>query len=225
MNTKKALSVLKEEWTNCARCRLSSLRVQEEHVVLGGGAIPADYLFIYDAPEAEDMQYGTPVQGKLGSILEGLVTQARFPENSFCYAPLVGCRPYLVLPATEETLEQVRDRDPSRDEIASCRPRIDSIIYMTDPRLIFAVGEETWTTLVAPKDREGATTLSGAAGQLYFTYIQGKSRTLRYPVMPLLPPKQIIANPSSADHGPIKTTIEAMVRAKFYVAELLKEKR
>lgn len=223
MDPKAALTNLRKEWKGCTRCGLSSIRGEDELVVLGGGALRPDYLFVYDAPEDVDMQTGTPLMGRYGEILNTLIDKAAYPEGSFAAAPLVGCRPYTVLPAIDDQPEQIRDRDPSTEEVETCSTRVSSIIYATDPRLIFAVGTAAWKGLVKPKDRGGHNTLSDAAGELTHTYVTGKLRTIRYAVMPLLPPKQIVANPTSAEHGPIATTIEALIRAKTYVSMLKKD--
>lgn len=225
MNRKKNLAILTKEWSGCTRCAISALRSADDKVVLGGGALPADYLFIYDAPESEDVAAGFPLQGRHGSILEKLIYDAEFPKDSFGFAPLVGCWPYTVLPATDDAPEQVRDRDPTTEEIGACLPRLHHIIYNVDPRIIFAVGDVTWKTLVKPKDRGIDTTLAKAAGNLYWTSIEGRLQTLRYPVMPLLSPKKIIDNPSAAEHGPIAITLEAMMRAQTYINMLKKEEK
>jgi DNA polymerase len=225
MDQKKSLAVLRKEWSGCTRCAISKLRSADDRVVLGGGAIPADYLFVYDAPESDDMAAGFPLQGRHGGILENLIYKAEFPKDSFGFAPLVGCWPYTILPATEDQPEQVRDRDPTTAEVEACLPRIQRIIYTVDPRLIFAVGDVAWKTLVKPKDRDGETTLGKAAGGLFWTVVPGRLRQIRYPVMPLLSPKKIIDNPSAAEHGPIAITMEAMMRAQKYVNMIKKEEK
>lgn len=224
MNPEKNLADLRKEWRGCMKCPLAALRESPDSpIVFHLGATPADYLFVYDAPEAEDADAGTPLQGRYGSILDDLIVKAEFPAGKVAFAPLVGCYPYSVLPATEDQKEQIRDRDPTTEEVEACAPRLSSIIYNVDPLLIFAVGDVSWKTLVRPKNRGGATTLGAAAGELYETFVEGKLRKVRYAVMPLLPPKQIVANPSAAGHGPIATTLEALMRAKKYVTMLRKD--
>lgn len=221
MDTKAVLRVLQKEWGDCARCNLATLRSNKDRIVFGTGSITPDYLFVYDAPEEGDMRDGTPLMDRHGEILHNLIKKAEY--ESFAVTTVVGCRPYTVLPAIDDQPEQIRDRDPSTEEVDECKPRLDRIIYALDPRLIFAVGPVSWKALVKPKDRGGHNVLSDAAGELTSTYIEGKVRPVRYPVMPLLPPKQIIANPTSAEHGPIATTLEALIRAKTYISMLKKD--
>jgi DNA polymerase len=221
MDTKATLRVLRKEWDGCSRCNLAALRDNEDRVVFGTGAIQPDYLFVYDAPEEADTKTGTPLMGRHGEILYNLIKKAEY--ESYAVTTVVGCRAYTVLPPIEDQPEQIRDRDPSTEEVDECRPRLDALIYALDPRLIFAVGQVAWKTLVKPKDRGGHNVLSDAAGELTSTYVMGKVRPVRYAVMPLLPPKQIIANPTSADHGPIATTLEALIRARTYVNMLKKD--
>jgi len=221
MDTKTILRVLQKEWGGCSRCNLAALRDNDDHVVFSGGEHRPDYLFVYDAPEEADTKTATPLMGRHGEILHNLIKKAEY--ESYAVTTVVGCRPYTVLPPIDDQPEQIRDRDPSTEEVEECKPRLDKIIYALDPRLIFAVGQVAWKSLVKPKDRGGHNVLSDAAGELTSAYVMGKIRPVRYPVMPLLPPKQIIANPTSAEHGPIATTLEALLRARTYVNMLKKD--
>lgn len=222
MDALAELKKLKAEWMACPKCDLATIRKKNEKVVFGGGPAPADFLFIYDAPSEAEVRSGQPLLGDLGDVLLDLIRSANLPDGSWSVTQLVGCRPYVVLPATEGSSAQVRDREPSSDEIEACYERVAKIIYYVDPRLIFAVGELAWKALVRPKDRGQERTISVAAGKLYEMSIEGMSQSIRYPVMALLPPKQILANPSSAAHGPITVSIEAIHRAKTYVTQIKK---
>ena len=223
MGAKTPLDVIQDEWDGCSKCNLAALRDGEDRVVFVGGSARPDYLFVCDAPEEEDMRAGVPLMGRHGEILYNMIKKVEYEDYAVTTA--VGCRAYTVLPPIDDQPEQVRDRDPSTDEVEECRPRLDRMIYALDPRLIFAVGQVAWKALVKPKDRGGHNVLSDAAGELTSTYIQGRARPVRYAVMPLLPPKQIIANPTSADHGPIATTLEALIRARTYVNAIKKDEK
>lgn len=222
MNHREELLRIKRDWVGCKRCGLSDIRAADHHVVFGWGSIPADYLFVYDAPSEEEGASGTPLLGRYGELLESVIQDADFPKGSWAITPMVGCRPYVVLPATEDTEAQVRERDPNDDELDACASRLEPIIYHTDPRIIIAVGEIPWKRLVRPKDRGDFTTLDTAAGNLFVSYLNGVRDKIPYPLVPILPPKKIIANPSSAKHGPIATTISTLQRVKYYVNQIKK---
>lgn len=223
MTHREVLLRVKKDWEGCKRCGLSDIRPRDHHVVFGWGSIPADYLFVYDAPSEEEAASGVPLLGRYGELLETVIQDADIPKGSWAITPMVSCRPYVVLPATESTEEQVRDRDPNDDELDACAARLEPVIYYTDPRIIVAVGEVSWTRLVRPKDRgEYAKKFEAAAGQLFVSYVNGVRDKVAYPLVPILPPKKIIANPSSAKHGPVATTVAALQRVKYYVNQIKK---
>jgi uracil-DNA glycosylase family 4 len=222
VNNKSKLRVIRSEWEGCNRCSLSQTRQDGHSVVFGWGAVPADYLFIYDAPSEEETAAGVPLLGRYGERLAQIIEDSDFPKGSWAMTPMVGCRPYFVLPATEDTEAQVRDRDPSDDELDACSSRVRSVIYYTDPRVIIAVGKTTWERLVKPKDRGETRTFESACGSLFATHVEGDREQVTYPVVPILTPKKIIANPSSAEHGPVATTVKALRRIQYYVTQLKK---
>ena len=222
MNNKAALIQVKREWDGCKRCALADIRGPDHHVVFGWGKIPADYLFVYDAPSEEEAAAGVPLIGRYGELLETILEDAEFQKDTWAITPMVGCRPYVVLPATEDTEEQVRERDPNEDELDICSPRLEAVIYHVDPRAIITVGEVSWKRLVRPKDRGDHHTLDAAAGNLFVTHVMGVREKVTYPVIPILPPKKIIANPSSAKHGPVATTIAALQRVRYFVNQIKK---
>jgi uracil-DNA glycosylase len=115
------------------------------------------------------------------------------------------------------------DRAATKEEVAACRQRLDSIIYAVDPRLIFTLGDMAWKAMVKPKDRDGKTSLDKAVGNLVMTYIPGTlTKSIGYPVLPLLSLKQILASPSMAKHGTIAVTLKHLQMGKSYVHYLKK---
>lgn len=225
MDAKRQLAVLTEQWDGCTKCKIHETRGRNEKIVIGGGAAPADFLFVYDTPEAEDMLAGAPMSGRYGGILADLLVDADMPARSFALTPLVGCRPFIVLPAVEDKPAQIRDREADSEEREACAPRLNGVIYAVDPQLIFAVGKNAWEALVRPKDRDGERDFAKAVGKLFYTYVQGRIHTLRYPVLVIPHPRDVVANPSSARHGPIIVATETLIRGKKYVATLTKETR
>jgi uracil-DNA glycosylase family 4 len=213
----KHLKALRTEWQGCTRCALSASRPDDAVVVTTNAITPRPYLIVYDAPEAEDVVEGEVLSSRHGVILHNLFIEANIDEQEYAATPVVGCRPFVILPPTEDQPEGlVRERDPSPEEINACLPRLHRIIYHIDPFLIFTVGPVSWKTLVAPKDRFG-TTVANSAGELTISVIPGFTRDLTYPVMPLQHPKAIVANPSSASHSPLATALDAIIRGRRYV--------
>lgn len=219
MDVRKKLQVLREEWSDCSKCALYELRVAPQ-IVFGAGPAPSDFLLVTDAPSEGDVESGTTLSGEDGRVVSQLLESAGLSLKSVYRTPLVGCQPYVVLPATEDAPSRAQDRDPLAKETEACRARLHQIIYLVDPRIIIAMGDGPWKTLVPHKDRGNKTTIAAAAGNLFDTWVPGKSVPVRYPVMATLSPRQIAAHPSVADHGPIASTMEALQRAAQYVSWL-----
>lgn len=211
------LQVLHSEWINCTRCALGESR--GTHAVFGSGNPGAEILVVVDAPDEESLAEGT-IAGREAEVLRELLEHSGLGSGRAFVTPIVGCRPYIILPATESEPERIQDRAPAKEELLACYPRITSLIYTIDPLVIVAMGEAAWKSLVRGKDRGKANTLLDAAGSLYETRVQGQVHELRYPVLATLSPKQILDNPSSAAHGPIITTLQALKRLNTYLKRM-----
>lgn len=221
MDAEKRLHVLSDEWTGCTRCGLSELR-SGPRIVFGDGPCDADVMMITDAPDAIDMEVGVLFAGDYGRLLGDIAHSAgvRF-DDIFCTA-LVGCYPYTeVEDPDDEDRVIVHTRPPDSEEIEACSARLNSIIYAVDPRLIIAMGDLPWKTLVRAKDRgRGNTSIKKAQGKIFRTYIPGVYREVAYPVLATLSPKQLINNPSKAKHGPIPSTTRWLRAAANYIDQL-----
>lgn len=222
MDPRKKLTVLRDQWKDCTRCGLSKLR--EHHaVVFGAGSYNADFLLITESPTDTDVIDSLTLTGPEGRLVEDMLNEASIdPVNNVFRTSLVGCRAYTIIPATDEMEARVQDRGPDKVEVESCHPRLMEIIYLVDPRLIITMGEEPWKALIPAKNRGSTNTIARAAGNLFEAFVPGRVRMVRYPVMATLSPKQLVSNPSTAQHAPIATTMAAFLKAYQYV-EFLKE--
>ena len=125
-------------WIHCTRCPLHRTR---KKVVLARGKVPADVLFIGEAPgESEDV-LGSPFIGPAGKLLDSFIEAAQvglYAEGEsplkLCWTNLVGCIP-------KEFNAQRKKVEPLPAEIAACWPRLDEFIELVSPQLIIAVGE------------------------------------------------------------------------------------
>jgi len=156
-----------------------------------------------------------------GVVIQSIFRDANVKLNNLYVTSVVACHPYVTLPATEDTPEEQRPRAPEKAEIEACRKRLESIIYTVDPYLVVALGLIAWKTLVPAKRRERDRTVQEIAGELYEATIPGVHHTLTYPVLGLLSAKQIHDNPSTAIHGPAKSSTSAVYNVNAYI-ELLK---
>jgi uracil-DNA glycosylase family 4 len=139
MKTKKLNWVgHKARWQNCTLCHLCETR---KRVVLGKGKIPAEVLFLGEAPgmseDANDQ--GKPFVGPAGREFDKMILESLAPyEEEFGLGPVptmffsnvVGCWP-----------KKEPHYTPTKKSIKACAPRVLEVISLVKPRLIVAVGK------------------------------------------------------------------------------------
>jgi len=120
----------KRLWNGCNRCGLANVRT---NVVLVRGSIPCDVGFLGEAPgESEDL-LKEPFVGPAGKKLDDILEAAIAKSQTFLRLAIfnvVGC-----FPRTDEGFRQ-----PAKDEIEACRPRLEDFLSFSKPRLIVTLG-------------------------------------------------------------------------------------
>lgn len=125
-----------EQVSACRACGLCATRQQ---AVFGVGDKAADWLFIGDAPDAEEDEDGEPFAGKNGQLLDAMLSAIGLArgENVYlsnalkCYAP---------------------DHTPNNPEILACRPFLERQIALVNPRVIILLGRVAVHTLLGLED-------------------------------------------------------------------------
>ncbi len=117
----------------CDACRLARGRTQ---AVLGVGDRNAEWMFIGEAPGAEEDQRGEPFVGQAGRLLDSMLAaiDLRRGENVYI-ANIVKCRP-------------PGNRNPEPDEAGACLPFLRRQIELIRPRLLIALGKVAATNLL-----------------------------------------------------------------------------
>lgn len=113
------------------------MAIVRRKVVLARGVIPADVMFIGEAPgEAEDLR-GFPFIGPAGRELDDLIatTMAKTGTFSFVIINVVGCAPNIA-----EAPGEFFTRAPEPDEARACRPRVVEFTDIAEPKLIVTLG-------------------------------------------------------------------------------------
>jgi len=151
--------------------------------VLGRGNPDAEYLFILDAPTHEDIVLRDgPLRAEspMGALYLELIEKSGIRLHDCFFTTLVGCEPLTFIPKTEEEDADVKPRAPRPEESKACRPRIDEIIYIVDPRVIILCGERSYIDLLSSAIRGTRNThlkgletgfaleLSGRMGPIYY---------------------------------------------------------
>ena len=110
---------------HCARCKLHTTRTQG---VLGVGDRNADWLFIGEAPGADEDRLGEPFVGQAGKLLDAMLAAIDLARGNNVYiANVLKSRP-------------PGNRNPEPDEVAACRPYLLAQIDLIQPKLIVALG-------------------------------------------------------------------------------------
>lgn len=95
------------------------------------GSIPCDVLFCGEAPGKSENVVGQPFIGPAGKLLDGIIDRAIPKTYKVGLTNLVMCIP------RAEGEEKV---EPDPEQINQCRPRLEEIIQIANPKLIIAVG-------------------------------------------------------------------------------------
>lgn len=122
----------RKQWTPCNACGLGECAT--EHV-FARGDLPADILFVGEAPgETEDI-VGQPFKGKAGIILDTMLRDVRVNlrrEFSYAITNILCCRP---------TDDAGDNRPPTKDEAAACSPRLQQFIKLCCPVAVVTLGK------------------------------------------------------------------------------------
>ncbi|BCG63926.1 MAG: uracil-DNA glycosylase [Methyloprofundus sp.] len=116
--------ILQAEIMACQQCELGKTRQQ---AVLGAGNQDADWMWITEAPGAEDEQQGQPFSDHSALLLTEMLRAMQLSREEVFITNIVKCRP----PA---------DREPKIHELSACAPFLERQIALVQPKIIIAVG-------------------------------------------------------------------------------------
>jgi uracil-DNA glycosylase len=118
-----------ERWKDCTACGLCQ---QRDRIVLARGQVPADVVFVGEAPGASEDALGLPFVGPAGKLLDQIIERSLPTGTRYALTNLVACFP-----------REAKDRgenEPEVAEILSCRPRLLDFIQLCRPKLVVRVG-------------------------------------------------------------------------------------
>jgi uracil-DNA glycosylase family 4 len=117
----------------CTACGLARTR---NLAVPGVGDHRADWLFVGEAPGAEEDAKGEPFVGQAGRLLDSMLAALGMNRTQAVYiANVLKCRP-------------PGNRTPTPSEVESCLPYLDRQIALIQPKLIVALGKSAATSLM-----------------------------------------------------------------------------
>jgi uracil-DNA glycosylase len=117
----------------CTACGLCRTR---KKTVPGVGDIGADWLFVGEAPGAEEDAKGEPFVGQAGRLLDSMLAALKLARGNNVYiANVLKCRP-------------PNNRTPEPLEAEACRPYLERQIALLKPRIIVALGKSAASLLL-----------------------------------------------------------------------------
>ncbi|NOZ10280.1 MAG: uracil-DNA glycosylase [Gammaproteobacteria bacterium] len=127
---------LQQTVAGCQACELHSTRTQ---TVFGVGDQGADWLFVGEAPGAEEDRRGEPFVGRAGQLLNAMLFALNLKREQVYIANVLKCRP----PA---------NRDPAGKEVQHCEPYLLRQVELIQPRIIVALGRFAAQSLLKTTD-------------------------------------------------------------------------
>lgn len=117
-------AALKSTVVACTAC---GLRQGCTQTVFGVGDEQARWLFVGEAPGADEDKQGEPFVGRAGQLLNSMIGAMGMKREQVYIANILKCRP-------------PNNRDPKPEEAELCRPFLERQIELIQPKLIVALG-------------------------------------------------------------------------------------
>jgi uracil-DNA glycosylase family 4 len=129
-------SALEAAVRTCHECALHETRTQ---AVFGIGSQQADWLFVGEAPGAEEDRKGEPFVGRAGQLLNAMLFALGLDRGRVYIANVLKCRP-------------PNNRDPLGEEVLRCEPYLHRQVELISPRIIVALGKFAAQSLLKSTD-------------------------------------------------------------------------
>ncbi|MCR4300242.1 MAG: uracil-DNA glycosylase [Sulfuricaulis sp.] len=133
--TADALGLWRELESAVRTCTKCSLHVTRTQTVFGVGDRQAQWMFIGEAPGADEDRQGEPFVGRAGQLLNAILFALGLKREDVYIANVLKCRP-------------PGNRDPQPEEVAQCEPYLLRQIELIKPRLIVALGRHAAHSLL-----------------------------------------------------------------------------
>lgn len=234
MNSKKNLAVLQSQWHACTRCSLKDTRLTDD-IYFGYGSPTPRYLVVGGGPNGTDEKFNSLFAGDQGQLLFQILEDCGISLDECYFTYAVSCRPTVTIPATDTEQEKVENREPTKDELVACRPRLYEILYQTNPRAVLAFGEVATKAVIRGRirkflDAQGkqyTALLPRALPEDHPKNLTGKARwfDITYPVFAIPEMLTILNNPSQADHGPLSLAMRTIERARNYTEFVIRSEQ
>jgi len=126
------LARIREDIGDCKRCRLCEGR---NSIVFGDGNGQAELVFVGEGPGHDEDIQGLPFVGRAGKLLTQMIEAMGLRRQDVYICNIVKCRP-------------PQNRQPERDEVATCSPFLDRQLAVIRPKVIVCLGGVAAQTLL-----------------------------------------------------------------------------
>ena len=116
-------------WSTCTACPLHATR---SRVVLARGSVPAQVLFVGEAPGRSEDVVGLPFVGPAGRLMDHIIARSVPPGVAHALCNLVCC-----IPLGEDGQKTA---EPDDEAVRACAPRLREFVGLCRPSLIVCVG-------------------------------------------------------------------------------------
>jgi DNA polymerase len=162
----------------CTACSLCETRTQ---TVFGVGQRSAHWMFVGEAPGAEEDARGEPFVGQAGRLLDNMLAAAglgrdRAGAEGVFISNVLKCRP-------------PGNRNPETQELARCAPYLQRQIALLRPRIIVVMGRFAAQALLATD-----ATIASLRGRVHELHIAQGPGTLCIPVVVTYHPAYLLRN-------------------------------
>ncbi len=123
---------LEQSVKGCTACGLHETRTQ---TVFGVGDTSARWVFVGEAPGADEDRQGEPFVGRAGQLLNAMLAALGLKREEVYIANVLKCRP-------------PRNRDPRPEEVVQCEPYLLRQIELINPSVIVALGRHAVHSLL-----------------------------------------------------------------------------
>lgn len=139
----------RQRWLGCTACPLHQRRTK---MVFARGKVPAEVLFVGEAPGPSENLLGIPFVGPAGKLLDNLIVESLdlagiTPENTptMCFTNLVCCIPL------EGEEGSSKFEKPPDESVEACSERLVEMVEIAYPKLLVCVGGEAARWLMPSK--------------------------------------------------------------------------
>ncbi len=149
------------------------LKATATNTVIARGNPQAPLMIVGEAPGRDEDAQGLPFVGESGQLLDRMLKAIGRDESNVYISNMLFWRP-------------PGNRDPSTEEIVACRPFIERLIELVQPKVLVCTGKFSTATLLATT--QGITRLRGR----WQEYRRGD---VVIPAMPMLHPAYLLRQP------------------------------